>query len=138
LESRVVHLGEVALQVGQGLRHLGLLLGQRRLHLAERRAIPGHVGFHLADRGLQGPLIDGKEQVALGHLLAFLEVHLDDLTSDLCLEPHRRVGLNVADRDHLEWHRPPLRRGHSNRHRRRRRRARLGVARAVRASGGEE
>jgi hypothetical protein len=48
---------------------LGEALDQRRLRLAQGR--------------LEGPRVDGEEQVALADLLSFLEVHLEDLAADL-------------------------------------------------------
>src|SRR5205823_4338961 len=69
LDPRVRELGRVALEVRDRLLNLGLALEQRRLRLAER--------------GLERARIDGEEEVVLANVLAFLEVHLDDLPVDL-------------------------------------------------------
>ncbi len=64
LRARILELGLVALDVGLGLAHLGLALDQRRLGLAEPRAVAGDVGLRLAQRGLERAGVDDEEEIA--------------------------------------------------------------------------
>src|SRR5262249_9738185 len=61
------------------------------------------------------PAVDVKQLIALLHEVAFVEVHLLQLSAHLRLHRNGRVGFDVSD--HIDFHRNVLLRSFGNRHR---------------------
>src|SRR5690606_30430438 len=64
---------------------------------------PRQLRLRLLERGLNGAVIDARQQIALGHLLTFLEQHLGEYPVDLRVQCHAVDGAHVADGVNQVW-----------------------------------
>ncbi len=79
----VLFVGDVARQVG--------------LRLAQRGRIARQIGLCLAELGFERPPVDGEQQVALLHGIAFVERNLGQLAAHLRFHADGGIGFHIAD-----------------------------------------
>ncbi len=79
----VLLVGDVTRQVG--------------LRLAERCCIARQIGLRLAELRFIGPRVDGEQQVALLHRVAFMERDFGQFAAHLRLHADGGVGFHIAD-----------------------------------------
>src|SRR3979409_1818516 len=97
----------VTLEIGLGVRELGLIAIARRGHLVELRLV--------------GTRIDLREQVAGPRGLPFGEIDADDLSLNLAAHDHCVIGDDGADSGQIDRHVMLIDRSGDDRHRRDRR-----------------
>ncbi len=88
LGARIIFLRDVAAQIG--------------LRLAQGRVIVGHVRFGLFDLRFQRAGIDGKQKIALLHVVAFVNRDVIEDAADLAFHRNGFVGFDVSDYLHVD------------------------------------
>ncbi|MPM55205.1 hypothetical protein SDC9_101998 [bioreactor metagenome] len=106
----------VHLLVGDGVLRLQLFVTLKiKLGVLEQRLIAQQRALHLVQRGLVAARVDLGQQLAGLHLVAFLEVQLDQLAR--CLGTHHRRGPCVHGADGADQHPHVAPLHHASRHR---------------------